>query len=44
MDEVFNVMRELDREGMTQIVVTHSAQFARGCHVLRFAGDTFKWD
>jgi len=44
VDEVFNVMRELDREGMTQIVVTHSAQFAGGCHVLRFAGDTFKWD
>ncbi len=29
VDEVFNVMRELDREGMTQIVVTHSEQFAR---------------
>ena len=28
VDEVFNVMRELDREGMTQIVVTHSEQFA----------------
>jgi ABC-type polar amino acid transport system ATPase subunit len=28
VDEVFSVMRELDREGMTQIVVTHHAQFA----------------
>ena len=44
VDEVFNVMRELDREGMTQIVVTHSAQFARDCHLLRFEGDTFRWD
>src|SRR5204862_3326601 len=45
VDEVFNVMRELDREGMTQIVVTHSAQFARGtaCRVLRFEQDTFRW-
>lgn len=29
VDEVFNVMRELDNEGMTQIVVTHSEQFAK---------------
>ena len=29
VDEVFNVMRELDNEGMTQIVVTHHEQFAR---------------
>ena len=29
VDEVFNVMRELDREKMTQIVVTHHVQFAR---------------
>ena len=42
VDEVFNVMRELDREGMTQIVVTHSTQFA-GCRVLRFEGETFRW-
>lgn len=28
VDEVFNVMRELDHEGMTQIVVTHHVQFA----------------
>jgi ABC-type polar amino acid transport system ATPase subunit len=46
VDEVFNVMRELDREGMTQIVVTHSAQFARdtACRVLRFDKNTFRWD
>jgi L-cystine transport system ATP-binding protein len=46
VDEVFSVMRELDREGMTQIVVTHSAQFAQdtACRVLRFEGDTFRWD
>jgi ABC-type polar amino acid transport system ATPase subunit len=31
VDEVFNVMRELDNEGMTQIVVTHHAQFAQDC-------------
>ena len=29
VDEVFNVMRELDKDGMTQIVVTHHAQFAK---------------
>src|SRR5947199_7364678 len=45
VDEVFNVMRELDHEGMTQIVVTHSAQFARdaACRVLRFEENTFRW-
>ena len=45
VDEVFNVMRELDREGMTQIVVTHSEQFARetACRVLRFEENTFHW-
>jgi ABC-type polar amino acid transport system ATPase subunit len=45
VDEVFNVMRELDREGMTQIVVTHSDQFARdtACRVLRFEENTFRW-
>ena len=31
VDEVFNVMRELDNEGMTQIVVTHHSQFAQEC-------------
>ena len=46
VDEVFNVMRELDREGMTQIVVTHSAQFAKdtACRVLRFEENTFRWE
>ena len=29
VDEVFNVMRELNDEKMTQIVVTHDARFAR---------------
>jgi len=45
VDEVFNVMRELDREGMTQIVVTHSEQFARDAasRVLRFEQNTFRW-
>ena len=45
VDEVFNVMRELDREGMTQIVVTHSEQFVRdaACRVLRFEQNTFHW-
>ncbi len=45
VDEVFNVMRELDREGMTQIVVTHSEQFAKdtACRVLKFQENTFRW-
>jgi len=45
VDEVFSVMRELDNEGMTQIVVTHYEQFAKetSCNVLRFADGTFKW-
>src|SRR5207253_1826722 len=45
VDEVFNVMRELDHEGMTQIVVTHTAQFAKdtSCKVLMFESDTFRW-
>lgn len=45
VDEVFSVMRELDNEGMTQIVVTHHEQFAKetACRVLRFEGETFKW-
>ncbi len=29
VDEVFDVMRTLDKEGMTQIVVTHETRFAR---------------
>jgi polar amino acid transport system ATP-binding protein len=28
-DEVLSVMRQLDRDGMTQIVVTHEMRFAR---------------
>jgi ABC-type polar amino acid transport system ATPase subunit len=28
-DEVFEVVRQLDAEGMTQIVVTHELHFAR---------------
>jgi cystine transport system ATP-binding protein len=45
VDEVFNVMRELDKEGMTQIVVTHHEQFARevASQVLRFDGNAFQW-
>jgi L-cystine transport system ATP-binding protein len=45
VDEVFGVMRELDGEGMTQIVVTHHEQFAKdmSCKVLRFTGGTFQW-
>lgn len=29
VDEVFSVMKQLDKEGMTQIVVTHELRFAR---------------
>jgi ABC-type polar amino acid transport system ATPase subunit len=45
VDEVFNVMRELDNEGMTQIVVTHHDQFAKetASKVLRFTDGAFKW-
>lgn len=45
VDEVFSVMRELDNEGMTQIVVTHSAQFAKdtSCKVLSFEDNSFRW-
>lgn len=45
VDEVFGVMRELDNEGMTQIVVTHHEQFAKetAAKVLRFADGTFQW-
>jgi ABC-type polar amino acid transport system ATPase subunit len=45
VDEVFNVMRELDKEGMTQIVVTHHAQFARevAARLLRFESGSFCW-
>ncbi len=45
VDEVFNVMRELDKEGMTQIVVTHHEPFTKQtrCRVLRFIDGTFQW-
>ena len=45
VDEVFNVMRELDSEGMTQIVVTHHAQFAKDAasKVLLFEDGLIKW-
>ena len=45
VDEVFSVMRELDHEGMTQIVVTHHEQFARetACRILCFTDGMFKW-
>ena len=45
VDEVFNVMRELDNEGMTQIVVTHHARFAREVaeRVLMFEEGRAEW-
>jgi ABC-type polar amino acid transport system ATPase subunit len=45
VDEVFNVMRELDSDGMTQIVVTHHTQFARDAasRVLSFEGGQAGW-
>ena len=45
VDEVFNVMRELDNDGMTQIVVTHSEQFARdtASRVLMFEDGGVQW-
>jgi L-cystine transport system ATP-binding protein len=45
VDEVFNVMRGLDNEGMTQIVVTHHAPFAKevASRVLRFEHGTVGW-
>lgn len=45
VDEVFNVMRELDNEGMTQILVTHHAQFAKdiGNPVLVFENGKANW-
>ena len=46
VDEVFNVMRELDMEGMTQIVVTHHSSFARdvAARVLRFDNGNVNWE
>lgn len=45
VDEVFNVMRELNREKMTQIVVTHDARFARDVtgRVLMFEDGKATW-
>ncbi len=45
VDEVFNVMRELDNEGMTQIVVTHHVQFAKdvASGVLVFEDGRVEW-
>jgi cystine transport system ATP-binding protein len=45
VDEVFSVMRELDNEGMTQIVVTHHEQFLKetASKVLQFTNDGFQW-
>jgi L-cystine transport system ATP-binding protein len=45
VDEVFNVMRELDREGMTQILVTHHAEFADevASRVLVFEDGRVRW-
>lgn len=46
VDEVFNVMRELDNEGMTQIVVTHSEQFAKevASNRLLFEDGACRWE
>jgi polar amino acid transport system ATP-binding protein len=45
VDEVFNVMRELDNEGMTQLLVTHHVKFARDVsdRVLIFEGGKATW-
>jgi cystine transport system ATP-binding protein len=45
VDEVFNVMRKLDREGMTQIIVTHHERFARDVadRVLMFSSEGATW-
>ena len=45
VDEVFNVMRELAKEKMTQIVVTHHEQLARdaGGNVLLFKDGGANW-
>ena len=43
--EIWSVMRELDDEGMTQIVVTHHEQLAKElpCKLLRFIDGSFQW-
>ena len=45
VDEVFNVMRELNNEKMTQLVVTHDARFARDVtsRVLAFEDGKATW-
>src|SRR5262249_24063756 len=45
VDEVFNVMRELDNEGMTQLLVTHHVRFAKDVaeRVLMFGEGRAKW-
>jgi polar amino acid transport system ATP-binding protein len=45
VDEVFNVMRELNHESMTQILVTHHVRFARDVaeRVLMFEGGRATW-
>ena len=45
VDEVFNVMRELNNEKMTQIVVTHDSRFARDVtgRVLNFEDGKASW-
>jgi ABC-type polar amino acid transport system ATPase subunit len=45
VDEVFNVMRELNNEKMTQIVVTHDSRFARDVtgRVLTFEDGQATW-
>jgi ABC-type polar amino acid transport system ATPase subunit len=45
VDEVFNVMRELNNERMTQIVVTHDSRFARDVtsRVLAFEDGKATW-
>jgi ABC-type polar amino acid transport system ATPase subunit len=45
VDEVFNVMRELDNEGMTQILVTHHVRFAKDVaqRVLVFEAGRAEW-
>jgi len=45
VDEVFNVMRELDNEDMTQILVTHHVRFARDVaeRVLVFDSGRAEW-
>ena len=45
VDEVYAVMKELDHEGMTQIVVTHHVRFAREVadRILKFDPTGVRW-